>query len=119
MHKSYSRIDYFLIDSKLISNETQTEYNNIIISDHSPLTMMFKISVSQSKYNWRLNPCLFLQEQFHSYISSHIKQFLEFNDKGDVSDSILWETFKVVLRGNITAYESSKKKEKRRRLAEI
>ncbi len=117
VHKSYSRIDYFLIDSKLISNVTQTKYNNIIISDHSPLTMVFKLSVSKM-LNWRLNPCLFLQEQFHSYISSHIKQFLEFNDKGDVSDYILWETFKVVLRGNIIAYESSRK-EKRGRLAEI
>lgn len=66
-----------------------------------------------------MNPGLLLQEQFNTYTSSNIKQFLEFNDKGDVSDSILWETFKVVARGNIIAYEASRKKEKRRRLAEI
>ena len=48
-----------------------------------------------------------------------INDFLLFNDKGDVSDSTLWETFKVVVRGKIIAYESIKKKEMRKRLAEI
>lgn len=34
MHKSFSRIDYFLIDSKLISNVIASKYHNILISDH-------------------------------------------------------------------------------------
>lgn len=45
VHKSYTRIDYFLVDSKLISNVIQTKYNNIIISDHSPISMVFKLSL--------------------------------------------------------------------------
>ena len=37
IHKSYTRIDYFLVDSRLISNTDNVKYHNIIISDHSPV----------------------------------------------------------------------------------
>uniref|UniRef100_A0AAR2KHB0 exodeoxyribonuclease III n=1 Tax=Pygocentrus nattereri TaxID=42514 RepID=A0AAR2KHB0_PYGNA len=39
-HKSYSRIDYFLLDSNLISNVISTKYHNILISDHSPTSLV-------------------------------------------------------------------------------
>lgn len=34
VHKSYSRIDYFLIDSKLLPNVSASKYHNMPISDH-------------------------------------------------------------------------------------
>lgn len=36
VHKSYTRIDFFLIDAKLTSDVISTKYHNIVISDHSP-----------------------------------------------------------------------------------
>lgn len=36
VHKTYSRIDYFLIDQKLLPMVTQVDYHGIIISDHCP-----------------------------------------------------------------------------------
>lgn len=48
-----------------------------------------------------------------------MKEFLEFNDNGEVSDSILWETLKVVMHGHIISYESAAKKEREKRLLEI
>lgn len=44
------------------------------------------------------------------HISDSLTEFTEINDKGDVSDSVLWETFKVVMRGHIISYESAGKK---------
>uniref|UniRef100_A0A9J7ZUB5 Reverse transcriptase domain-containing protein n=1 Tax=Cyprinus carpio carpio TaxID=630221 RepID=A0A9J7ZUB5_CYPCA len=119
VHKSYTRIDYFIIDSKLIEGVTQSKYHNILISDHSPISMGLKILLPKVQYCWRFNPQLLMDKQFQSYLSECLSQFLETNDKGDVSDSCLWETCKVVLRGHIIAYESSLRREKRRRLSEI
>lgn len=36
-----------------------------------------------------------------------------------MSDSVLWETLKVVMRGHIISYESNAKKEREKRLLEI
>lgn len=44
VHKSYRRIDSFLIDFQLTSHVTETKYHNILISDHSPLTMSVDLS---------------------------------------------------------------------------
>lgn len=38
VHNSNSRIDYFLVDAKLIPSTLNAKYHSIVISDHSPLT---------------------------------------------------------------------------------
>lgn len=42
-HNSYSRIDYFLLDAKLTPYVIDTKYHNIVISDHSPVTLTLNI----------------------------------------------------------------------------
>lgn len=36
VHHSYSRIDFFLLDVRLLSKIVTTEYHSIVISDHAP-----------------------------------------------------------------------------------
>lgn len=45
VHKSYSRIDYFLVDSKLLSIVETVTYHPIVVSDHAPLSMVLNIGV--------------------------------------------------------------------------
>lgn len=42
-HNSYTRIDYFLIDAKLMPHAANAKYHNIVISDHGPLTFTLNI----------------------------------------------------------------------------
>lgn len=119
VHKSYSRIDYFLVDTQLIPHVTNAKYHNILISDHSPLTMSINLSLPKQTYSWRFNPSLLSDDKFIKYITSQLKDFLETNDNGEVSDNTLWETLKVVIRGYIISYESILKKEREARLSEI
>lgn len=49
--------------------------------------------------------------KFYEYLSNKFTWFLENNDKGDVSDSVLWETMKAVIRGDIIAYQTAKNRE--------
>lgn len=39
VHQSYSRIDYFFVDSLLLQKVISSEYHPIVISDHAPLSL--------------------------------------------------------------------------------
>lgn len=119
VHKSYSRIDYFLVDSQLISRVTETKYHSILIFDHSPITISVDLSLPKQSYFWCFNSSLLTDNKFIDYMTTELKEFLEFNDNGEVSDSTLWETLKVVIRGHIISYEFNVKKEKEKQLSEI
>lgn len=119
VHKSYTRINYFLISSELLSNITSSTYHNIVISDHSPVSLQFENILPKQKYSWRFNPLLLEDPSFMEYMTARIDEFLITNDNGEVSDSTLWEVFKVVIRGHIISFESSKKRELNRCLTEI
>uniref|UniRef100_A0A3B3E0S0 Reverse transcriptase domain-containing protein n=1 Tax=Oryzias melastigma TaxID=30732 RepID=A0A3B3E0S0_ORYME len=119
VHKSYSRIDYFFTSSNLISRIPNTKYHNILISDHSPVTVSLNLSLPKKDYSWRFDPTLLGDTRFTKNITTKLKNFIEINDNGEVSDSTLWETLKVVMRGEIISYTSSLKKERERRLTEI
>ena len=51
VHKSYSRIDYVLLDSNLLSTVETVTYQPIVISDHAPLSMVLKIGVGRAGRN--------------------------------------------------------------------
>lgn len=63
VHRSYTWIDYFLVDSTFISNVTHTKYHNIIISDHRPVNFDLKLCSPRQAYSWCFNPYL-LEDTF-------------------------------------------------------
>uniref|UniRef100_A0A3B1J7U7 Reverse transcriptase domain-containing protein n=1 Tax=Astyanax mexicanus TaxID=7994 RepID=A0A3B1J7U7_ASTMX len=119
VHKSFSRIDYFLISSELVPRVNSTVYHPILISDHSPITLTLQNIITKPAYHWKFNLNLLSDTTFIKYMNAKISEFLEFNDTKDVSDTVLWETFKAVTRGHILAFEATKKKELNKRLTEL
>ena len=115
VHKSYSRIDLFLMDSKLLQSVVDCTYHNILISDHAPVSLSLDLNHKRGKYNWRLNNTLLKDEDFCTYLSGKIELYLSTNDTGDVDDSTLWEAMKAVLRGHIISYEAAEKKKSKER----
>lgn len=55
VHKTYSHIDYFFLDSKLLPIVTECDYQAIVISDHAPLLTTLCIPTKYSNYR----PCRF------------------------------------------------------------
>lgn len=45
-HHSYSQIDFFLVDDRLLSKVKSCVYHSIVISDHAPTSMEINISRS-------------------------------------------------------------------------
>lgn len=119
VHKTYSRIDLFLIDSRLLQYVTSTKYHTRLISDHAPVSLILKINRSRGSRIWKFDNMLLKDVNFCEYLADRFVSFLENNDKGDVSDSILWEAMKAVIRGDIMSYQAAKNKQNKAKLIEI
>ncbi len=70
VRKSYSRIDYFFLDSKLIPAVIDVTYHPILVSDHSPVSLTLKVADLSTRgcKNWRFDAALLKDEVFHKHI---------------------------------------------------
>ena len=91
VHHSYSRIDYFFIDKKLLSSLEKVEYSAIVESDHAPILMDLFFHLNHTGYpQWRFNNALLSDTMFCNLTSIAINTFLETNTSPSVSPSLLW-----------------------------
>lgn len=120
VHSSFSRIDYFFIDNTLNSCVLFSDYLPIVISDHSPLLLDIQLSTyKRSPPLWRFNSLLLAEKEFCEFISNSIDEFLFFNQNESVSYSVLWESLKCYLRGQIISYSALSNKRVKARLNEL
>ncbi len=120
VHQSFSRIDYFFINNSLIPLVVNSEYLPIVISDHAPLSLdilLFPFHTFRSP--WRFNSLLLSDLAFCEYISNSIDDFLLTNQTDSISYSLLWETLKAFLRGQIISYSAYVNKERRNRIKKL
>ena len=111
VHHTYTRIDYFLVDNRLLPKVKTISYSTIVISDHSAILLDLNIPNRPPPNRiWRLNPLLLADDKF-AVISNQIQFFLETNTTPEVSYATIWETLKVYICGQIIAYSSQMKKE--------
>ena len=77
VHQTFSRIDYFFVDAKLMPKVTNASYHPIIVSDHSPVSIDVQIS-SGPHYptQWRFNTSLLSYDKFHKFIASAIDDYI-------------------------------------------
>lgn len=69
VHNVYTRIDCFLVDSKLLSHIHNPKYRDILISDHCPLTFTLYLSgVHSARPLWRMDPQLVNDPKFSEYL---------------------------------------------------
>lgn len=105
VHHTFSRIDYFFIHKSLLPLVKECDYNSILISDHTPVTLVLILpSHRPSRFRWRLNSLLLSDESCIASINVHIDMFLETNVNKETSPSLLWEALKAYLRGHIISY---------------
>lgn len=108
IHQPFSRIDYFFINNSLISHIVNSEYLPIVISDHAPLCLLDILLLLHhtSRPPWRFNSLLLSDAAFCEYIYTSIDDFLLTNQTNSISYSLLWETLKAFLRGQIISYSA-------------
>nr|XP_057934911.1 F-box only protein 8 isoform X1 [Doryrhamphus excisus] len=114
VHHTYSRIDYFLTSSSILSDISNIHIHPIIISDHAPVSLFLTNQTTSTPTKcWRFNTSLLKDPDFLNDFEREWTMFLDFNDQPGTSACVLWETAKVVMRGKIISYSSYKKKKER------
>ncbi|XP_053169824.1 NACHT, LRR and PYD domains-containing protein 12-like [Scomber japonicus] len=72
-HHTYSRIDYFFIDKKLLNSVEEVEYSAIVESDHAPILMDLHFQQIYSSHpQWRFNTTLLSDNTFCTFIELHL-----------------------------------------------
>lgn len=111
VHGTFSRIDFFLIDSKLLSSVMSCSYSPIVISDHATVVMDVSFpGRSLSRSPWRFNSLLLSDTNFINTINSRIDLFISTNVNPDISAAAIWESCKAYLRGEIISYSAYQRK---------
>uniref|UniRef100_A0A8C2DY46 exodeoxyribonuclease III n=1 Tax=Cyprinus carpio TaxID=7962 RepID=A0A8C2DY46_CYPCA len=62
LHNSYSRIDYFFLDFKLLSSVKYIDYEVIVLSDHAPLKLQLTLPNRYTSRTWRMDNSLLSNE---------------------------------------------------------
>lgn len=119
VHRSYSRIDYFVIDSQLLTSVRDCRYEGIVISDHGPVVLQISFPKKITRRPWRFDNASLADEAFVNCINTKIDFFLSINDTPDVSRSTLWESLKAFLRGEIISYTSWESRTRKQRLKDL
>ena len=106
-HQSYCRLDYLLMDRRLLPFLKSSECESIVISDHGPVTMTLGFPNNEPPQRiWRLNSRLLSNEEFVAFINSQIDFFTETNKHPDTSHCTFWETMKAYLWDQIIIFNS-------------
>uniref|UniRef100_A0A3B4Z9Q3 exodeoxyribonuclease III n=1 Tax=Stegastes partitus TaxID=144197 RepID=A0A3B4Z9Q3_9TELE len=120
VHKTYSRIDFFLISKALTSSAVNCEIGNILISDHAWVSLdLLPQSERRKSYRWRLNSSLLQDPVNVAWLRTEINNYLEINWKSVSSAGVAWEALKAVIRGRIIQHTSYQKKIRTQELLEL
>lgn len=120
VHKSYSRIDFFLTDLYTLQNVQKADIHNITWSDHAPVTIEIVDANKHShKPLWRNNTFLLSHPKIRDEIAAKITEFFQFNNNADCSPMTIWCAHKAFARGALIQVASREKKKKQQRMTNL
>lgn len=118
-HNVYSRIDYFFMFKNDLFRAVKCEIGVSTLSDHNPVYLSLHLNNNPRITLWSLNTNILKDNVIKEKLKSEIRLYLELNDNGEVSPSVLWDALKAVIRGKIIAISSMEKKLKTQKLKDL
>jgi hypothetical protein len=111
-HRTLSKINHILGHKASLKIFKKIETTPYIISDHNRIKLDTNDKRNLRKYSntWRLNITLLKNQWVAKLIREEIKEFLESSENGNIIYQNLWDTAKVMLRGEFTAISAYTKK---------
>lgn len=111
VHHTFSRIDFFLVDNRLLSKVSSTVYHPIVISDHAPTSVDLSLPTNYpDPRHWKFSSYMLADEEFRKYLSFQIEFYFSLNNSPEINIHPLWEAFKAYMRGQIVSYVSYTRK---------
>lgn len=95
-HKTYSRLDLFLISTSLTDNVADCNIKTIFLTDHAPVEVFIKANLkTERRGRWRLNTGLLSDSTFRKTIEDELKTFFEINIGSTDEITTVWEASKA------------------------
>lgn len=119
-HASHSRLDYILASTSIVQNFVDSNIGLKTWSDHAWIEATLHLrNFRRQKPQWKLNSNLLFVEPLHSEFEQEIDDYLKNNSNGEVSEAMVWDALKSVLRGKFIALTAAYLKEKRKHCEEL
>lgn len=112
---SHSSLDYILASTSITQNFADSTIGLRSWSDHAWTKESLHLqNYKRQKPQWRLNSNLLFVEPLHTELEQEIDDYLNTNSNGEVSEAMVWDALKPVLRGKFIALTAAYLKEKQR-----
>lgn len=110
-HKTYSRLDFFLVPQGLLPSVNSCSIGSILISDHAPvyLRLLLHEQIHSTRY-WKFNSSFLTNTEACNNIRQWLEQYRQENEASPVTPAVIWDAAKAVLRGQLISYASARKK---------
>lgn len=118
VHKTYSRIDMFLVDKKLLPQITNSAIGMITWSDHAPVTLSVQLT-GAPPFSWRNNMYVLSNPTHQSFVTNKLEEFFSLNASPDISATTLWNAHKAYMRGVLIQLSSRLKREKNQTMSDL
>lgn len=116
VHGTYSRIDLFLVEHRMLEAVISSNIQIVTFSDHAPVTIKLKMEGVHNRNNiWRLNEELIQDAVAVDRIKKELKQYFKKNSSEEITEATVREAHKAYIRGTLIAIGAETKKERRRK----
>uniref|UniRef100_A0A3B3I5T5 Reverse transcriptase domain-containing protein n=1 Tax=Oryzias latipes TaxID=8090 RepID=A0A3B3I5T5_ORYLA len=112
-HKVHSRIDFFLVNKIDRYRVLNCNIGTADISDHNFIYLTMHLDNQQRTTLWKMNVGILNNENVVQEIKTEIKECILINKDDQIEPTIIWDTVKAVMRGNIISRMSHLNKKKR------
>lgn len=100
VHKSFSKIDMFLVNRQSLQVVDRCEIDTISWSDHAPITLLIHIIHSPPvPFMWKNNTFLLAHQETSGTVSSKLEEFFSLNSTSISTRFTLWNAHKAYIRG--------------------
>lgn len=99
-HNSWTRIDYWLASTDIITWVKEVQHLPKTLSDHSPILLKLDIpDYAPPPFDWRFNAKALSDPIYRSTINKAIEEYLAINKPTTEDPCLLWEALKATIRG--------------------
>ena len=96
----------FFVPKQCMYQVADCKIESITISDHAPIILTLNLGIEKCFKYWRANISLLNDPAVTKEMKECINEYLNINDKGDVSQSVLWDSAKATIRGKMIEISS-------------
>lgn len=118
-HKVHSRIDYFLINTIDRHRVIDCETGIADVSDHNAIYLTIHLDSPIKTILWKMNVNILNNETAVQEIKKEIQDCIAINKDEQIEPTMLWDTVKAVMRGNLISRLAHIKKKKKLLQAEL